>query len=218
MSAHPKLATTRRRHRYGEQGMTLVELVIATAIMSVVVASVAGGIQLMTRNTTTLVQTTASLNQLQDAEQEVVQYLHTATSWCQSPTVSELKFVTNLKGAPKAVDIKIASNNLSLATATSCSGTFSATPEVLLNNVDTSTSTTVTQRSGFSQPNGPTSVTVDGTSYYTSIAVTLTVDSPNVSVSHPTRTSVSDPVVEIWPAEQQCQSSWLEDESGNDPC
>lgn len=214
-----------RSERRTDAGMTLIEVAIATAIMLIVISAVAGSMLVMTSNVSTMAQTTDAINQQQVAEQTVVRDLHAATSWCKTPTSSELEFAATLSGSTGAYDFKIASNKLTLGTATNCNGTFSANPTVLLANVDTSSSTPVSQQSGFfswpsasSAPSSPTAVTVNGTSYYTSLGVILTVDSPSVTAAHPKRTTVSDSVIEIWNTEQQCQTAWVDDPVGSDPC
>lgn len=209
-----------------ERGMTLLEVAISTGIMLVVMASVAGSIELMSSNVSTMAQTTNAINQEQIAEQTVVRDLHSATSWCTSPTTSQLEFTATLNGTTKVYDFQISGNALTLQTASSCppGGTLSSAT-VLLTNVDTSSSTPVSQQSGFfswpsasSNPSAPTPVTANGTSFYTSLGVILTVDSPSVKAARPTRTTVSDSVVEIWNAEQQCQTAWVDDPVGSDPC
>ncbi|HTV11210.1 MAG TPA: hypothetical protein VME20_05040 [Acidimicrobiales bacterium] len=212
-----------KMHARDEQGTTLVELVIATAIMLMVIASIATAVQLLTKSASAMGQSTQAIDNLQVAEQDVVRDIHASTGWCSAyapPTTTELGFTANIEGGAAAYLISITSGNqLTVATATSCAGLATAKSQALLSNVDSAATTPSSQRSGFSQPNGPASVTVNGTQYWDTLAVTLTVDSPSVSATNPVRTTVSDPVVEIWNAEEQCQNQWITSaQASSDPC
>lgn len=204
---------------HGEGGTTLVEMVIATAVMLVVIAAVGTAVTQLAGDTGTMTRSAQAIDDLQIAEQAIVKDIHAATAWCATPSSTELEFMAGLAGSSEAYAINITSTNeLTLATAASCSSLGSAPAQVLLTNVDSAATTPVSERSGFSQPNGPSAVTEAGSDYYDSISVTLTVDNPSVGAYNVVRTTVGDPEVMIWNTDEQCQLAWQEDEVGDDPC
>jgi len=208
--------TQRRNPGHEDAGTTLVELVIATAILLVVIATVGIGVTLISSSTSAMAEEDQAIDQLQVAEQAVVRDVHAATKWCNAPSASQLEFEANLDATSVAIDVALsAGGELTIAQTSSCTAAWPA-PDELAANVDPSVS-------GFSLPGGPRAVTwTAGSStysYITSISVNFTMDSPRTGAPHEIRTTVADPVVEIWNAELACQSNWAASPGGgSDPC
>ncbi len=69
-----------------ESGFTLIELVIAIGIFSLVVVSVDVTVTMLTGRSTALSQSNQAIDQLQVAEQAIVQDVHAVTSWTTAPS------------------------------------------------------------------------------------------------------------------------------------
>ncbi len=207
-----------------EEGVTLVEVLIAMAILSIVIVSVDTSVSVLNARSNSMSQSTQAIDQLQVAEQTVVRDVHAATSLCnstsvfpctpftQAPMATELKFNAVLDCAlvppstcwsnPTSFDISISRTAPYQLTITKGNSTA-----VLVSNLDTS--------SGFTWK----SVVFGSTTYYTSIGVTLTMDSPRVGAPRVTTTTTADPIVEVSNVEYACQAAWRNAGStGTDPC
>jgi len=217
----------------GEKGVTLVEVLIAMAILSIVIVSVDTSVSVLNARSNSMSQSTQAIDQLQVAEQTVVRDVHAATSWCnptsgspcttftQAPTATELKFNAVLDctlvppstcwSNPTSFDISISKTAPYQLTITKGNSTA-----LLASNLDLGTDPkTGLPFSGFTWK----SVLFGTTTYYTSIGVTLTMDSPRVGAPRITTTTTADTNVEVWNAEYACQTAWRNAGStGADPC
>lgn len=200
--------------RRGEKGFTLIEMVIAMAIMSIVLACVAEGVETMAGTSTSMAQETQAIDTLQLAEQDIVRYVHAAD--CAAPniptceftvaTATELEFTADINGQTPTVEFLITNNN----TLTWSINGQAAT--VLVSYLDGTSAFTETAPSWTV---GSPAVTYQ---YTTLIGVTLVYDSPTVSAKA-VKTTVSDPTIVAWNMENDCQSAWNQDPgAGADPC
>lgn len=187
-----------------ERGVGLVELMVALAIFAMVIVAVDVSLTIVTARSDGMAQSTTAIDQLQTAEQTVVQDVHAANSWCdpvptpaygcasftQIPTATSLDFSAEVDGATNTYDFVI--NTTSHQLTLSENG---ANAEILLTNLDPSPTLT-----GFTV----NSTTRSGTTYYTSVGISLTVDSPTVGAPRITRTTAADSQVEAWNVEYAC--------------
>lgn len=194
--------------RGDERGLSLVEVIIAMAIFAMVIVAVDVSVSIITERTTGASETASAVDQLQVAEQTIVQAVHAANSWCTpvptpaygcatfttAPTSQSLDFTAELDGGTATYVFTIANHTL---TETRNGGQ----PVTLLTNVDPS--------SGFTADSHTES---NGTTYYTAVGVQLTVDSPSVTARRPVRTTAADSSVDAWNVEYAC-SAYVESES-----
>jgi prepilin-type N-terminal cleavage/methylation domain-containing protein len=201
-----------------ESGLSLIELMIATALMAILMATVATAILETTGQTSSMSRQTQAIDQLQIAEQEVVRDIHAATTWCATPTSSQLSFVASLPNTP-VLQLTIGSGELTVATGTynktqqTC-GSWSTPASALVSNLDATSAFTV------SSPASWTGTVLGKTyDYWPTIGVNLTVDTVGAHSGSVVKTTTADPTVEVWNQEYACQSSWQQDPgSGTEPC
>jgi len=226
--------------------MTLLETVLAMAIMMVVMATVGTAVKLLSAQTSVLGQTTRQTDELIVAEQAVVQDIHAAASaglasspWCYSsggiyaPSATpstQLKFTANLKGAITAYNIQITGGSLTVSTSPSpglCGGPWGAARALVTGLSGTSEFTDPgcsTLGSCAALPTigqGPPAVWTGGSGasydYYPALGVSLTIDGAN-NIS----TTQADDTVDVWNVEDDCQASWQVDPQTSpamqDPC
>jgi len=194
----------RKLRARGEAGVTLVEMLISLVIFSLVIVSVDGSVTMLSSRSNGLSQSSQSINQLQVAEQTLVQAVHAANSWCEpvpipaygcvtataapNTTANTLTFTATMSGSTTtSYQFQITGNSLVM--------TKNGTTSTLVSNLDPSSSKT-----GFTA----TSVTVGSTTYWNDISVILTMDSPRVGAAHVTSTTVADSDVEVWNVEYAC--------------
>jgi prepilin-type N-terminal cleavage/methylation domain-containing protein len=193
----------------GDDGVTLVELVIAMAIFALVIVSVDSSVTVLNSRANGLSQSAQAIDQLQIAEETIARDVHAANSWCtppangcavatSAPTTKDLDFTASLNGTTPNIEFKLvtASGSKSLT----MSKNF-ATPVTLLSNLDLSSTFTV--------QNPPLKVVApNGTPYYfyTSIGVTLTMNSPVGTALHATKTTLADTTIVVWNVEFACSA------------
>jgi type II secretory pathway pseudopilin PulG len=193
----------------GEEGITLVEVLIAMAIFALVVVSVDASVTVLNGRANGMSQSNQAIDQLQVAEQTIVRDVHAANSWCtpvpnptygcatftQTPSATDLKFTANMDGATPTVEFQITGGSLTMKKNNGAAMT-------LLSNLDPTSAFIIPT----SQTTPPLPV-VGNTTYYTSIGVTLTMDSPRVGASQMTKTTVADSTVEVWNVEYACSTA-----------
>lgn len=93
-----------------EAGYSLAEMLIAMAIFALVVSVVYVSVSVLTARSTGLTESSEAIDQLQTAEQTIVQDLHAASSWSTSPASVATTLVTALsQGQTNVTDLTIAS-------------------------------------------------------------------------------------------------------------
>ncbi len=200
-----------------EDGFTLVELVIAMAIFALVIVSVDASVTVLNGRANGMSQSTQAIDQLQVAEQTIVRDVHAANSWCTpvptplygcaaTPTATptgapnpDLIFTANLNGATPTIEFKLVPGASGSQTLTMSKN--AGAPVTLLSNLDPSSTFTVPNPVQVVAPNGTTY------SYYTSIGVTLTMDSPRVGAPRVTKTTLADNTIEVWNVEYACSAA-----------
>lgn len=230
-----------------QRGMTLLETVLAMALMGVVFTSVGVGVTTISRQMSSLTAQTQAIDELQVAQQAIVKEMHAAyvppalsAPWCYSYVLAgttvyapsatpstELKFIAQVNGSTVAYDIKIAGSTLTVATSASpglCAGPWS-TAQTLLTNVDASSgfflAGCTTNTGCAALPTAPPVNWTGGSgatySFYPSLGVNLTVDGTNN-----VKTTQSDSTVDVWNVEETCQADWNSDPQTSpaisDPC
>jgi prepilin-type N-terminal cleavage/methylation domain-containing protein len=198
---------TMRAH--GEQGMTLIEVLVAMIIMAIVIVSVDTSVGVLNARSNSMSQSSQAIDQLQMAEQTVVRYVHAATAFSTAPGAGQLQFTANIdKATAVTIAIKLSTmGDGSEQLTVSKSGNTMLT----VSNLDPSSNFT------------PTTITyplVGGVTYYVSIAVILTMDSPRYGAPNATKTTVADADVQVWNIRYACQVAWQQDTGGQGatPC
>ncbi len=94
--------------RRNEAGLSLIEVLIAMLIMSIVIIVVDTSVGVLNSKSNTLSQSDQAIDQLQVAEQTVVRDVHAATSWCSPPVARHhaLAPCTAFTAAPTASELK----------------------------------------------------------------------------------------------------------------
>jgi hypothetical protein len=150
-------------------------------------------------------QSSQAIDQLQIAEQTVVRYVHAAILFSTAPTASQLQFTANIDKATSTFAIK-----LSTMTDGSEQLTVSKSGNTMLtvSNLDPSSKFT------------PTTITYDAVTYYVSVAVILTMDSPHYGAPRATKTTAADADVQVWNIRYACQVAWQQATGGQGttPC
>jgi hypothetical protein len=228
-----------------ELGMTLIETVLAMAIMMTVVTSVCGAVEVISSQMTTLGVSTQAIDTLQVAEQKIVAAVHAAapakpatTPWCYgagaSPSATpstELVFTADIGGSITAYDIKISGGNLTIRTSPQslvagqglCKGPWSGA-QVFATSLTAASMFTVSGCGTAACAGLPTAAPASWTggsgatyAFYPSLGLTLTMNS-----GHKITTTVSDDTVDIWNVEELCQADWQIDPQVSpamgDPC
>lgn len=204
-----------------EDGLGLVEVMVAMAIFGIVIATVYVSLSMIVARTSGVAGATTAMDQLQLAEQTVVQAVHAADSWCEpqapapaygcaaaptaAPTTHELAFTADVAGAEIAYTFTIdpAAHTLTMQKG--------STTSILLTNLDPA--------SAFSPQSKD--VVAGGTTYtfYNQVGISLTVDSPRVGAPQVTRTTAADSSVEVWNVEYACNAQLqLAQASGTPAC
>jgi len=199
-----------------ERGIGLVELAVAMAITAILISVVASSMMVVSGQTSSLSRQTQAIDELQTAEQTIVREIHAAVTWCSTPTTSQLSFSADLPGTASPVfDLNLSSGELTVATATSCppGGTWSASSTL---------ASGLSSASAFSIPPGASwtgTVTGNSYSFWTSVGVTLTIDTPAPGGVGSVKTTVADPSVQVWNQLYTCQKAWQQDPgNGVEPC
>lgn len=205
--------------------MSLVEVLVAMLIMSIVIIVVDTSVGVLNSKSNTLSQSDQAIDQLQVAEQTVVRDVHAATSWCsppvgvtpstpctaftQTPTSSELKFNAVLDSStwssPTSFDIKL--NTMSDGSE-QLAITKNSTTTVLASNLDPI-------NTKFTWNSVPVTTGGQQWTYYNYIGITLTMDSPRYGAPQVTKTTTADQQVEVWNVEYACTAA---KGSGATPC
>ena len=203
--------------------MTLVETVLSMVLLMIGMGAASVGVGTLTSQSARLSQMTQAIDQLQLAQQTVVQDLHAAT--CVAPTIptcvfllagsTELKFTADLKGAIPTIDLKISSNTLTMSKN-------GGSVTTLATNLDGASKFVVNPPTAGSPTPGQWSIASPATSftYDTVVQVLLVKDSPKVS-ANALKTTAADPTVVLWNILYDCEAALQQDPptaGTSDPC
>jgi len=153
----------------------------------------------MYKQSNNMASSNQAIDQLQMAEQAVVQDVHAAIGWYTSsacttatatPSAGQLFFTARLFGATPCIAITLSSGTLSVSS--------SSGHTIVVTNLDPTSYLT------------PSAAVTTGASnvFVTRVAVLLTMDSPRVNAPRQVQTTVSDPTVIAFNVEYACQAAW----------
>lgn len=212
----------RLRRRCGdESGVSLVEMMIALVLFSVVVVSVDSSLTVVQERQVQVTNGAEALNNLQVAQEAITTDLRAATTWTvpavpttapSGPiTPNPLLFDADINGitlvgiALNATthQLQVCTNanpTTPVTTTTVCTGS-GITMQAQVNNVDSSSSFTLSTHE--------VSTTISGTNswYYTSAATDLIVDTPKVGATHVSQVALQSPTVVSYGGLYSCQAA-----------
>lgn len=206
--------TAGKRPRGAEAGFTLVEASIAMVIVMLVMVSVSASVTIVNRQSVGLSSSSQAIDQLQVAEESVVQDLHAATAWYTSsgcstststPSEDNLHFTADVYGATPCVSVTLSSGTL---TVTSAVGGKTRS-QVSVSDLDSTSAVT---------PGAAISAGSPSQSFTDRLSVVLTMDSPRPGAPHETQTTVSDPTVIAFNIEYACKAAWAISPGGQSGC
>ncbi len=221
----------RRRllHGDGESGVSLVEVMVAMALFSIVVVAVDSSLTVVTERQTQVTNATEALDNLQTLQQVITTDLHAANGWTEpavptsapgSPitvswpasggscgTTHGLTFTASLNSATATIAICL--NTTTHFLTVTCSGSAAACPGnsagtmtlAQVGNIDSSSSFTFTTKEVSTTAGGVTT----NAFFFTAVASTLILDSPRVGAPHVSQTILTSPSLEVYNDEYACQ-------------
>jgi hypothetical protein len=212
---------TRLRRGKDEAGVSLIELTIAMALLSVTVVAVDSSLTVVVEHQTQVTNGTEALDNLQVAEEAMTRDMISATAWTApavpiaapaSPvTAQTLVFQASLSNITNLITITLNTtthqllvcSNLTLTT----SGCGLSVPGVRLQaqlaNIDSSSLFTFATHEVTQVVNSVTT----NSFFYTSVASTLTLDSPAVGAPHVSKTTLQTPAIVTYNGVYACQTA-----------
>ena len=209
-----------RRSR-DESGISLVEILISSMLLSIVIVSGDASVTVIQARQVQVSDRTQALDYLQTAQQAITKDLHAATTTWTSPAVPtsapgspikstnpiNLNFIADLGGGTPTISISLntASHVLTITcTGAGCRSTGTGTvTQAQISNVDSS--------SGFTFTTQEVSITSAGTTtntfYFTTVASTLVLDTPRVGAQKVVQTTLSNPNIVTNNVEYACQDA-----------
>jgi len=219
----------RRSNRGDELGVSLVEVMIATALFAVVVVAVDSSLTVVQERQAQVTNNTEALDNLQTLQEELTTDIRAATTWTtpKVPTSAPsqpvtaswpssggscgttygLDFSALLNGASAtiAVCLNTTTHILTLtcsSSASACPGNSSGTvTEAQVANIDSSSSFTFTTKEVSTTANSVTT----NSFFFTAVASTMILDSPRVGAPHVSQTILPSPNLEVYNSEYACQ-------------
>jgi prepilin-type N-terminal cleavage/methylation domain-containing protein len=215
--------------RGDESGFSLVEMTIAMALLAVVVVAVDSSLTVIEERQVQVTNATEALDTLQTAQQFIDTDIRAATAWTtpavptsppsQPVTVSwpssggscgttyGLDFTASLNNATATIAICL--NTTTHVLTVTCSGSAVACPgnnsgtvtEVQLANIDSSSAFTFTTK----EVSTTVSSVTTNTFFFTTVASSLTLDSPGVGAPRLTKTIVTSPSLEVFNVAYACR-------------
>jgi type II secretory pathway pseudopilin PulG len=204
-------------HR-SESGASLVEMMIALALFSVVIVAVDSSLTVVQKQQVQVTNATAALNNLQIAQEAISTDIHAAVAWttpavptvmpAQPVTATTLSFTASLNNSTTGT-INIALNTSTHVLTVTCSGSAAACPgsgsgtelQAQVQNIDSASLFTMTTKEVSTTQGAVTT----NAFYYTDVASSLILDSPRVGAPHVSKTIVSSPSLEVYNVEYACQ-------------
>jgi Tfp pilus assembly protein PilW len=212
---------TRRWRNKDEAGVSLIELTIAMALFSITVVAVDSSLTVVVNHQTQVTSQTEALDNLQGAEEAISRDIISATAWTTpavptsapaSPvTAQTLVFQSSLSNVTNLVTITLNTTthqlsvctNLTLTTSGCGSSVSGVRLQAQVANIDSSSLFTFTTHEVTQTINSVTT----NTFFYTSVASTLTLDSPAVGAPHVTQTTLQEPALIIYNGVYACQTA-----------
>jgi Tfp pilus assembly protein PilW len=205
--------------------MSLVEVLIASLLFSVIVVVVDASINVVQAHQVQISDRTQALDNLQMAQQAITRDIHAAistsllpwttpavpTSAPSSPiTAQSLTFNANLGGNTPLINISLNTSTHILTiicTGKGCTPSAGAGTAVkqTVANIDSSSLFTLTTQEVSTTANSATT----NAFFFTSVASTLVLDTPRVGAPHLTQTTLSDPNIVTNNIEYSCQNALL---------
>jgi Tfp pilus assembly protein PilW len=221
------LRRLRAKLRGGDQsGISLVEMMIALVLFSLVVVAVDSSLTVVQERQVQVTNGVEALDTLQAAEEVITRDISAATSWTtpavptstpgSAITAQSLVFqasLTNTAGAPTTNLVTIALNttthqlqvctNLTLTTSGCGSSVAGVHLQAQVANIDTSSLFTFTTHQVTQTINSVTT----NTYFFTSVASTLTLDSPSVGAPRMSQTTLQTPEIVTYNIVYACQTA-----------
>jgi len=212
----------RRRPTRDELGISLVEILIASLLFSIVVVSVDASVTVVQSRQVQVSDRTQALDNLQVAQQAVTKDIHAAaaspvwttpavpTSMPGTPiTATTLAFNASLGGGTPLINISLTTaTHILLVTCTGVgcrpgAGAGTVVTQARIANVDSSSLFTLTTKEVSTTAN---SVTTNAF-FFTTVASTLILDTPKVGAPKMFQTNLSDPNIVANNIEFACQDA-----------
>lgn len=211
----------RRRRRSDEAGVSLIEMMIAMVLLSVVVVAVDSSLTVVVDHQTQVTQGTEALDNIQVAEEAITRDIISATAWTtpavpttapSSPvTAQNLVFRASLNNVSNLITISLNTtthqllvcSNLTLTTSGCGSSVSGVRLQAAVANIDSSSLFTFTTHEVSQTINSVTT----NTFFYTSVASTLTIDSPAVGAPHVSQVTLQTPAIVIYNGVYACQTA-----------
>jgi prepilin-type N-terminal cleavage/methylation domain-containing protein len=227
----------KRLLRRDESGVTLVEMMIALVLFSIVVVSVDSSLTVVQERQVQVTNGTEALDNIQSAQEALTRDIESSTAWT-TPAVptsapstpvtatwtgssSSLVFTADLNEALATITVALntATHKLTVTCAdlnsdSACAGPAGGThTQASVSNIDSSSSITMTTSAVSSTINSVTT----NTFFFTDVASTLILDSPSVGASHVSQTTLSSPSIIPYNVVYACQTA-ASAEGGNGAC
>ena len=216
----------RRRLRSGdESGVSLIEMMIALLLFSLVVVSVDSSLTVVQERSVQVDNSTETLDSIQAAQETITRDIESSTAWTTpavpsstSPvsvtwtgTGSGLVFTTELNEALATITMALNTTThkftvtcADVASDAACGGAAGGTQtQVSLANVDSSSSFTLTPAEVTSTINAVT----NNYFFYTDVTSSLVVDSPAVGAPRVTKTVLGSPSIIPYNLVYACQTA-----------
>jgi type II secretory pathway pseudopilin PulG len=215
-----RLITKLRRGR-DEVGVTLIELTIAMALLSITVVAVDASLTVVVDHQTQVTNQTEALDNLQGAEEAISRDIISATAWTTpavpttapgSPvTAQTLVFQASLSNITNLITITLNTtthqlqvcSNLTLTTSGCGSSVAGVRLQAQVANIDSSSLFTFTTHEVTQTINSVTT----NTFFYTAVASVLTLDTPAVGAPHVSKTTLQTPALVIYNGVYSCQTA-----------
>lgn len=190
--------------RRGEGGFTLIEASIAMVIVMLVMVSVSASVTIVDHQSVSMSGSNQAIDQLQVAEESVVQDLHAATAWYTSsacststtaPSADSLYFTADLYGATPCISVTLSSGTLTVTSVVGGKTHLQAS----VSNLDNTSAIT---------PGAAVNAGSPSQSFTDRLSVALTMDSPRPGAPHQTQTTVADPTVIAFNIEYACKAAY----------
>jgi prepilin-type N-terminal cleavage/methylation domain-containing protein len=217
-----------RRLRGGdESGVTLVEMLIALVLFSIVIVSVDSSLTVVTERQVQVTNGTQALDNIQGAQEALTRDIESSTAWT-TPAVptsapstpvtatwtgsgSGLVFTADLNEALATITValnttthKLTVTCADLNSDSACGGAAGGTQtQASVANIDSSSSITMTTAEVTSTINSVTT----NSFFFTDVASTLILDSPSVGAAHVTQTTLSSPSIIPYNVVYACQTA-----------
>jgi prepilin-type N-terminal cleavage/methylation domain-containing protein len=222
---------TRRLRRRGESGVSLVEMMIAMALLSVVVVAVDSSLSVVQKHQVQVANGTAALDNIQTAQEVITRDIHAATAWttpavptsvpAQPVTAQTLVFTALLNSASGTVTVALNTTThvltvtcADISSDKACGGPAGGTQtQAKVANIDSSSLFTMTTDEVSQTINSVTTHTF----FFTSVASTLVVDSPSVGAVNMSQTTLSSPALVTYNIVYGCETS-ADEEGASGTC